>query len=126
MSEEEQESYYFQVIIDQETDKPQVLKLLKPPSPVLEVTKSDDPKAIGQITVKEPELTDEQKETYKKQNEYLETLMKKQQEKYMEKMFKKFGRKDDDDHHGKGGGGGPKSDDKSKDPKKEVDLSIFR
>ena len=126
MSEEEQESYFFQVIIDQETDKPQVLKLLKPPSPVLEVTKSDDPKAISQITVKEPELTDEQKETYKKQNEYLETLMKKQQEKYMEKMFKKSGRKDDDDHHGKGGGGGPKSDDKSKDPKKEVDLSIFR
>ena len=126
MSEEEQESYYFQVIIDQETDKPQVLKLLKPPSPVLEVTKSDDPKAIGQITVKEPELTDEQKETYKKQNEYLETLMKKQQEKYLEKMYKKSGRKDDDDHHGKGGGGGPKSDDKSKDPKKEVDLSIFR
>lgn len=67
MTEDEQEQYFFQVIIDPETDKPNVIKLLKPPSPVLEVTKSDDPNAMGQITVKEPELTEEQKETYKKQ-----------------------------------------------------------
>ena len=122
MSEEEQEQYFFQVMIDPETDKPNVIKLLKPPSPVLEVTKSDDPDAMGQITIKEPELTEEQKQTYKKQQEYLESLMRKQQEKYLEKMYKNSKDKDDDDNNHKSGSGS--SGDKT--TKKEVDLSIFR
>ena len=55
------------MIIDQETDKPEVLKLLKPPTPVIELKKSeDDPNIISNIEIKEPELTDEQKEVYKK------------------------------------------------------------
>ena len=33
--------------MDPETEEPQVLKLLKPPTPVLEVTKSEDPDAVG-------------------------------------------------------------------------------
>ena len=50
-------------MIDPETDKPNVVKLLKPPTPVFEITKSDDPNADApnQITIKEPELTEEQK-----------------------------------------------------------------
>ena len=48
--------------------------------------------------------------------------MKKQHEKYLEKMYQKSGDKKDDDHNDKGSGSG----DKELTPKKEVDLSIFR
>ena len=61
------------MIIDQETDKPEVVKLLKPPSPVIQVTKSEEnPNIISGMEIKEPELTDEQKQVYKKQQEYIE------------------------------------------------------
>ena len=48
--------------------------------------------------------------------------MRKQQEKYLEKMYKNSKDKDDDDNNHKSGGG--TSGDKT--TKKEVDLSIFR
>ena len=68
MTEEDLEQYFFQVIPDSDENegKPKVVKFLAPPKPVFEMSKSDDPDTIGQITIKAPELTDEQKEIYEK------------------------------------------------------------
>ena len=60
MSEEDLEKYFFNVTIDPETRKPSVMKMLKPPTPIIETVKSDtNPDGPPEIRIKQPEISPE-------------------------------------------------------------------